>query len=95
MITRARQIDVTKKTAIGELVREQRRIAMPIDLVLKGNVVARLVPPGELSDAEKDAVLREGWKLVEEARARNKGVPEREIARVVNAAVKRVRAQTK
>src|SRR2546428_3988711 len=95
MIMKARQIEVTKKTVQGERVRAKGRITKPIDLVLEGKVVGWLVPPGELSDAEKEQVLREGWEVVEEARARNKGVSEREIAKVVNAAVKRVRAQTK
>lgn len=95
MIMKARQIKVTKKTELGELVRTKGRITKPIDLVLEGKVVGRLVPPGELSDAEKEQVLREGWELVQEARTRNSGVSEREIAKVVNAAVKRVRAQTK
>ena len=48
--------------------------------------------PDELSLEVKEKILLEGWFAVQRARARNKGVPEREIAKVVDAAVKRVRS---
>lgn len=46
----------------------------------------------ELFELE-DAIIRQGWKFVQKARAHNKGVPEREIGKVVDRAVRRVRAE--
>ena len=91
---KTQQIDVTKSSQrVSEFVRGLGRITQPIEILLEGKVVGRMVPPGELSDTEKDEILRKGWEAVLEARARNKGVPEREIGKVIDAAVKRVRAR--
>lgn len=94
MATKTQQVTVTKQTRIGELVRTGQ-VTHPVDLLIGGKVVGRLVPPGELSDAEKEEILRKGLAFVKRARAHNKGVPEKEIAKVVDAAVKRVRAGRK
>ncbi len=84
------QIDVAE---VASVIRRQGKITHPMDVTLKGKVVGRVVPPGELSEAEKEEILRKGWAFVERARAHNQGVPERDIAKVVNAAVKRVRSR--
>ena len=84
------QIDVAE---VASVIRRQGKITHPMDVTVKGKVVGRMVPPGELSEAEKEEILRKGWEFVQQARAHNKGVPERDIAKVVNAAVKRVRSR--
>lgn len=84
------QIDVAE---VASVVRRQGKITQPIDLTVQGTVVGRIVPPGELSDAEKEEIVRQGWEVVQEARARNERVSEREIGKVIDAAVKRVRAR--
>lgn len=88
------QIDVTKsRQRVSEFMRKLGRIQQPIDILLQGQVVGRLVPPGEFSAAEKAETLRKAWAFVERARAHNEGVPEREIAKVVDAATRRVRSR--
>ena len=84
---------VTKKRTIRELIRRLGAKQSTIDLTVEGKVVARLVPPGELSEEEKAEVLDKGWEFVERARTRNRGVPEREIMKTVKAAVNRVRSK--
>ena len=78
---------------MAAVVRRLGKIKQPIEVTVKGKVVGRMVPPGEMSEAEKEEILRKGWAFVQQARAHNKGVPERDVAKVVNAAVKRVRSR--
>jgi antitoxin (DNA-binding transcriptional repressor) of toxin-antitoxin stability system len=85
-------IDVTKDLRVAEFIRELSPVRQPIQIVLGGRAVARLVPVDELTEVEKENILQEGWIAVEQARARNKGRTEREIAKAVAAAVHRVRA---
>lgn len=84
------QIDVAE---VASVVRRLGKIRQPIEVTVQGKVVGRMVPPGELSEAEKEEVVRQGWEVVQEARARNQGVSEREIGKVIDGAVKRVRAR--
>ncbi|HEV8060704.1 MAG TPA: hypothetical protein VGP68_12555 [Gemmataceae bacterium] len=89
-----RTLDITEnRQPLADFIREPGEIIQPIDLMREGQLVARLVPPTELSEAEKAEIVRKGWEFVEKARANTRGVPEREIAKLVNAAVKRVRSQ--
>lgn len=84
------QIDVAE---VASMVRRLGKIKQPIEVTVQGKVVGRMVPPGELSEAEKEEVVRQGWEVVQEARARNQGVSEQAIGKVIDAAVKRVRAR--
>lgn len=68
-------------------------VQQPIEIVLGGRKVARLIPPQVLSEAEKEKVVQAGWEAVQKARAKNRGVPEREIGKIVDAAVRQVRAK--
>jgi hypothetical protein len=77
---------------VRDFIRQLGPIREPIDLVSEGTIVARIVPPTELSDAEKRQAVEESWQLVQKARARNAALPEQEIAKVVDDAVKRVRS---
>jgi antitoxin (DNA-binding transcriptional repressor) of toxin-antitoxin stability system len=85
-------IDVTKDLRVAEFIRGLSPVRQPIQIVLGGRAVARLVPVDELTEVEKENILQEGWMAVEQARARNKGRAEREIGKAVDAAVHRVRA---
>lgn len=69
------------------------KVRDPVELVLNGSVVARIVPPTELSEAERQRVLDEGWAVVEKARARTKGIPASAIQKAVDQAVREVRAR--
>jgi hypothetical protein len=86
-------VDVTgNEQRVTEFLRQLEPVRQPIRLVFRGRSVAHLVPPGELSQTEKERILQAGWKAVQKARARNRGVAERVIGKVVDAAVRRVRA---
>ncbi|MBX3412759.1 MAG: hypothetical protein KF708_08730 [Pirellulales bacterium] len=78
---------------VRDFIRELGPIREPIDLVSEGTIVARIIPPTELSDAEKRQAFERSWQLVKQARERTAGVPEREIAKLVDEAVDRVRSQ--
>ncbi len=88
-----KSIDVAQNhQQVVEFMKELQPIRQPIEILMGGTPIGRIVPPEELTLQEKERILQEGWKAVQEARARNKGVPEREIRRVVDAVVKRVRS---
>jgi hypothetical protein len=89
-----KKIDVTRnRQRVAEFVRCLGRITSPVEIMVDGNVVGRFLPPGELSETEK--VLRRGWQLVQEARIHTKGIPQKTIGKIVDAAVKKVRARKK
>ncbi len=74
--------------------------ALPIDpegvtLELEGRVIGKIIPPDQLSEAERDAVLRDGLKLMRQSQERNKGVPAKVIEREVREAVDEVRRQAR
>jgi hypothetical protein len=66
-------------------------IREPVELVLRGTAVGRLVPPSELSDAEKQRILDQGWAAVDKARARMKGIRSSVVRKAVDKAVRAVR----
>jgi hypothetical protein len=85
-------LDITEnRQSLADFIHELGPVVQPIDLIQGGQFVARLVPPGELSEAEKEAIVRKGWTFVIQARAKGQGIPEREIAKAVDTTVKRVR----
>ncbi len=87
-------VDVTRsQRRVSEFIGELLPLREPIEIRLNDQTVARLVPPGELTEAEKEQVLQAGWAAVQKSRARNRGVPEREIGKSVDAAVRRARSQ--
>jgi hypothetical protein len=86
-------IDVTQDPRVAEFIRQLSPVRQPIQIVLGGQAVARLVPVEELTEVEKENILQDGWKAVQQARARNKGRSERAIGKAVAAAVRRVRAE--
>jgi antitoxin (DNA-binding transcriptional repressor) of toxin-antitoxin stability system len=86
-------IDVTKNPTVAEFIRRLSPVRQPIQIVLGGQAVARLVPIEELTQVESENILQEGWMAVQQARARNKGRSERKIGKAVDGAVRRDRAK--
>ena len=62
-----------------------------VELELDGRVLCRLLPPAQLTEAEKKALVEERWQLIRQARLRNRGVPATVIAKEVRDAVEEVR----
>lgn len=88
-------VDVTNsRQLVGGFFEELGIVRRPIEIIVGGRRVARLMPPTELSEAEKAKIVQTGWKAVQKARGRTRGTPAREIGRIVDAAVRRVRSQT-
>jgi antitoxin (DNA-binding transcriptional repressor) of toxin-antitoxin stability system len=87
-----KQIDVTTaKRPVRDFLQSLRPVREPVELVVEGEVFARIIPPQELSDSEKEAIILKGWQFVQKARARNKGVPTKQLEKEVEQAVKQVR----
>jgi hypothetical protein len=66
-----------------------------VELELDGRVVCKVFAPHQLSDTERDAVLRRGWERIRMAGERNQDVPAKEIEREVQEAVNEVRMRTR
>jgi len=66
-----------------------------VELELNGQVICKVVPALQFSEAEKKALIEERWKLIRQARQRNRGVPGQVIEREVRDAVEQVRRKTK
>jgi hypothetical protein len=65
--------------------------AKAVELALNGEVIWKLVRPGELSEAEKEALLARGRDFVRDVRKRVRGIPAAEMNRIVNEGVDEVR----
>ena len=64
-----------------------------VELALGHRVLWKLVPPTQLSEAEKTAFLAEGKSLLRRTRQRNKGVSSRVIEREIRDATLTVRGR--
>jgi hypothetical protein len=62
-----------------------------VELELNGQVICKVVPVLQYSDAEKKALIEERRKLIRQAQQRNRGVPARVIAQEIRQAVEQVR----
>ncbi len=90
----ARRIDLsTTNEPVRKFIQQLGRFREPIELMLNGNVVARLIPPSELSDTERQRILQEGWEIVQRARKNTRGMPAAVIQHKVDKAVREVRAR--
>lgn len=83
----------TTQEAVREFIRQLGEIRRPIELVSGGAVIARLTPPSELSDREKQRILDEGRAVVERARSRTKSIPAAAIRKATDQAVREVRSR--
>jgi hypothetical protein len=81
----------TALPAVKEFVRALTENPDGVDIELGGRVVGRFIGPHQLTDAEREAILNDGWKQVQAAQARNAGVPARVIEQEVRHAVEEVR----
>lgn len=75
---------------VRKFIQDLGTLREPIELLINGTVVAKLIPPSELSDQEKQRILREGWRVVEKARANAAGRSAAAIQNEVDAAVREV-----
>lgn len=82
----------TTAPAVKEFLTQLSRAANEVEIELDGKVLFRLVPERTVTGAEKDVLVARGRELVQRARARNKAVAAREIAREVDDAVAKVRS---
>jgi hypothetical protein len=62
-----------------------------VELESAGRVVMRVLPPGRVTDKERQAVIARGRELARAARARNEGVPAEVIDREIQQAIDEVR----
>ena len=81
----------TESPAVKKFIRSLALDTNGIEITLDGNVVCKIIPPAQLSDAEKAAQLAEVRKLLGEARAHSKRVPATVIERNIRNALKTVR----
>lgn len=68
-------------------------IREPVEVVSGGVVVARLAEVSALSEEEKQRIVAKGWGVVQEARANSRGIPATKVQKVVDQAVREVRAR--
>jgi len=81
----------TASPAVKKFIRSLPIDANGVEVTLGGNVVCRIIPPGQLSDAEKAAQLAEVGKLLGEARRNSKRLPATAVERRIRNALKTVR----
>lgn len=91
-MTQRIDLAVANKT-IREFIRGLGKFREPIELVFHGAIVAKLIPPSELSDAEKERILQEGWQVVEKARANASLFSVGQIQKAVDQTVREVRGR--
>jgi hypothetical protein len=90
----AHQIDLaTTQKPVRDFIQGLGKIREPVELVLNGNLVAKIIAPTELSVAERQWIVDEAWAVVEKARRRTKGIPAAIIQGAVDKAVREVRAR--
>lgn len=77
--------------AVKEFVRGLPVGGHGIELELNGHVVCKIIPPSQLSEEEKAALIKRGRELIQRARERNKGVPAKVLALEARQAVDEVR----
>jgi hypothetical protein len=78
--------------SVRDMLHDLGRLRSPVEIVIDGVLVAKLIPPAELSEREKRRILDEGWRVVEKVRARTKRLPASAIRKAVDAAVRDDRA---
>lgn len=83
----------TTEKAVRDFVTGLGDVREPVKLVLNGALVAKIIPATELSDAEKQRILREGMAVVDKARARTKDISASVIQKEVNEAVQECRVR--
>ncbi|MFL5241458.1 MAG: hypothetical protein ACJ8FY_05065 [Gemmataceae bacterium] len=78
---------------VKEFVRSLTLNANGVEVTLGGNVVCKIIPPAQLSEAQKTAQLDVVRNLLAEARARSKRLPASKVEGVIRNALKKVREE--
>jgi hypothetical protein len=81
----------TAPPAVKKFIRSLAIDANGVEVTLGGSVVCKIIPPGQLSDAQKAAQLAAVRQLLSEARTNSKRVPAPAIERKIRNALKTVR----
>jgi hypothetical protein len=81
----------TASAAVKKFIRSLAIDANGVEVILGGSVVCKIIPPEQLSDAEKAAEIAELRQLLREARDNSKRVPATVIERKIQSALKTVR----
>jgi hypothetical protein len=81
----------TAAPAVKKFLRSLTIDANGVEVELGGQVFCKIVPPGQLSDAEKTARLADVRSMLRRSRARSKSVATRVIERDIRAALATVR----
>jgi hypothetical protein len=62
-----------------------------VELELNGKVVCKVIPSVVLTDAEKQALVEDRWKIIQRVQKRTKGLPPKVIERDIEQAIDKVR----
>ena len=62
-----------------------------VDIELGGQVICKIMPPEQMSDAERNAQLSDVREMLQRARKRSKGVASQVVERDIRAALAKVR----
>jgi hypothetical protein len=81
----------TAAPAVKKFIRSLALDANGVEVTLGGHVVCKIVPPGQLSEADKAAQLAEVRRLLGEARDHSKRLPATVIEGKIRSALKTVR----
>jgi hypothetical protein len=81
----------TAPPAVKKFIRSLAIDADGIEVIVAGNVVCKIVPPGQLGDAQKASQLEVVRQLLGDARANSKHVPGEVVERNIRSALKKTR----
>jgi hypothetical protein len=81
----------TASPEVKKFIRSLAIDANGVEVILGGKVVCKIIPPGQLSDAQKAGQLGVVRQLLGEARANSKRIPATVIERQIQSALKTVR----
>ncbi len=83
----------TASPAVKKFIRSLALDANGVEVTLGGSVVCKIIPPSQLSDAEKAAQLGVVRQLLGEARANSKRMPATDVERRIRSGFKAVRGE--
>ena len=62
-----------------------------VEVTLGGNVLCKIIPPGQFSDSEKAAILKDLRQMLSQAHANSKRKPATEVEATIRSALKTIR----
>jgi len=81
----------TAPPAVKKFIRALSIGADGVELTLDGDVVCRIIPPGQLTDSERTSKLKEMRQLLAQAHENSENFPSTEIETRIRGALKSVR----